>query len=79
MEDKRKNRRRKTLKAGMIITHGRLSTINCLVRNVSDSGARIEVESAVLLPRQFELVFDGKSLGCNVAWKSGRQLGVRFA
>ena len=43
MENRRNAQRRKTLKGGMIITHNRFSTINCRVRNVSDSGARIEL------------------------------------
>ena len=79
MEDRRTSSRRKTLKVGMIITHDRFSTINCVVRNVSEFGARLEVETAVLLPRQFELLFNGESRACEVAWKSQRHLGVRFA
>jgi hypothetical protein len=79
MEDRRSNRRRKTFKSGMIITHCRFSTMNCVVRNVSDCGARLEVEGATLLPAQFELLFDLKSCICEVAWKSQRHLGVRFA
>jgi hypothetical protein len=79
MKNRRQTLRRKTLKTGMIITHGRFSTINCVIRNVSDFGARVEVESAAFLPGQFELLFDGKSRDCEVAWKSQHQAGVRFA
>jgi hypothetical protein len=63
----------------MIITHERFSTISCMVRNVSQLGARVELETAILLPNRFELLFDGKSCDCEVAWKSQRHLGVRFA
>jgi hypothetical protein len=76
---RRKSSQRKTFKTGMIITHDRFSTVNCVVRNVSEFGARVEVESAVLLPGQFELLFDGKSCACEVAWKSERHLEVRSA
>jgi len=79
MRDRRKILRRKTLMLGMIITHDRFATINCLVRNTSDSGARIEIESAVALPCRFELLFDGKSRHCDLTWKSAHHAGVRFA
>jgi PilZ domain-containing protein len=78
MDERRNAPRRRVLKAGMIITHEKFSTINCVVRNVSEFGARIEVEAAVLIPGQFELLFDGKSCVCEVAWKSQRHFGLRF-
>jgi PilZ domain len=79
MEDRRNSSRRKVFKRGMIITHDQFSTINCLVRNVSEVGARVEVDSAFLLPSRFELLFDGRSCHCEVAWRSQRHLGIRFA
>jgi hypothetical protein len=79
MEERRKTPRRKTFKAGMIITHDRFSTVNCVVRNVSAAGAGIDTETAVFLPARFELLFDGRSYACEMAWHSQRRLGVRFA
>jgi hypothetical protein len=79
MEERRKTPRRKIYKAGMIITHDRFSTVNCVVRNLSDAGAGIDTETAVLLPARFELLFDGRSCNCELAWHSQRRVGVRFA
>jgi hypothetical protein len=78
MDERRKTPRRKTFKAGMIITHEPFSTVNCVVRNVSAAGAGIQVESAVPLSGRFELLFDGKSLDCEVKWRSLFRLGVTF-
>jgi len=79
MENRRLNSRHRTLKTGRIITHDPFSTIDCLVRNASDSGARIEIEGAVVLPSRFELMFDGRRRSCYVAWKLFHHVGVRFA
>ena len=78
MENRRSTPRRKTFKTGMIVSHGSFLTINCLVRNVSDSGARLELESALPLPREFELLFNGQSRWCQAIWKAARHIGVRF-
>jgi hypothetical protein len=79
MEERRKTPRRRTYKAGMIITHDRFSTVNCLVRNASPAGAKIEVALQVPLPSRFELLFDGGSFACELVWRSQHHLGVKFA
>jgi hypothetical protein len=79
MEERRQTSRRRTYKAGMIITHDRFSTVNCLIRNVSEAGAKIEVAFPLALPGRFELLFDGSSFACDLIWRSQHHLGVKFA
>jgi hypothetical protein len=79
MEERRKTPRRKTLKAGMIITYDHFSTVNCVVRNVSEGGAKIEVPAAVPLSGRFELLFEHRTVACELVWRSRQHLGVRFA
>jgi len=55
MNNKR-DQRQNVMKAGTILLGG--SGIDCLVRNISDSGANLEVESQIGIPNSFDLVID---------------------
>jgi hypothetical protein len=52
--------------------------VKCLVRNLSEMGAKIEVHSPV--PENFDLVFDGDQTRhpCRVVWRKEILLGVQF-
>lgn len=78
--DKRHSFRHRTLKGGRIAFHNGGSTLDCVVRNLSAIGARLEMASTLGIPDAFELVFvDGlPTRGCGVAWRSATALGVHF-
>lgn len=78
-EEMRRSSRRKQLKAGLITSDGRHSTIPCRVRDISDEGARLEIEDGEP-PDAFRLVidYDGLEASCDVVWRRGKTLGVRF-
>lgn len=52
----------------------------CLVWDVSASGAQVEIGSAVAVPDRFTLLVDAYALPrtCTVVRRDGRVLGVRF-
>ena len=79
MVERRTDRRGRVLKAGKIVFGGG-ALINCVVRNLSDKGACLEVVSPVGIPDDFELVFDNdhSRRGCKVAWRSEHRVGVQF-
>ena len=61
-----------------MFNHGQ-SVFDCKVRNLSPSGALIEVPSMVGIPAQFEIVLDGTTRrACAVLWRTGCKMGVRF-
>ena len=76
----RSAQRHRTLKAGSI-SFDRAGVIDCVVRNVSDTGACLEIESPVGIPNEFTLVIRSDNImrRCHVAWRSARRIGVRFA
>ena len=78
MEENRESMRKRVLKAGSICFGG--AAISCTIRNVSASGALLEVESPAGVPRSFVLVIptDDISRPCRMIWASGRRIGVRF-
>jgi hypothetical protein len=56
--------------------------MGCIVRNLSETGATLGVESPVgLLPDAFNLVFDSgeASRTCYVTWRTDRRMRVAFS
>ena len=79
MDEKRKGQRQRTLKAGTILIAG-AGSIDCVVKNLSETGASLEIESPIGIPDDFTLVIinDDVKRSCRVAWRSARRIGVRF-
>ena len=72
--------RRRTLKAGVIAYSGGHVTLSCAVRDLSDSGARVQVEGSIDAPDTFQLIveMDGLEADCRVVWRRGKEVGVVF-
>ncbi len=77
--EKRMARRFRVLKGGTIAFEG--NGIACTVRNLSSSGAAIELASAVRLPPSFMLVIETDRFirRCRPVWSNERRVGVAFA
>jgi hypothetical protein len=78
VENKRIGDRRRRLKGGKIVFGRGGSVIDCTVRNVSKTGALLNVQNAVTVPQKFELRWDGNVQRCTVFWRKMASLGVRF-
>jgi hypothetical protein len=67
------------LKAGAIVFN-RAGAIDATVRNLSASGAMLEVESVLDIPSEFQLNIKADSFrrNCRIMWRQPRRLGVRF-
>jgi hypothetical protein len=71
--------RHRALKRAQIAFKGHWATIDCTVRNLSDRGACLNVESSIAIPDSFDLVLDHASVrNCRVAWRKATQIGVEF-
>lgn len=78
LEDKRKLRRTRVLKTAMISFGG--SAISCTVRNLTLSGAMLDVESPLGVPREFTLIIASDEVRheCRIVWVKEKRLGVSF-
>jgi hypothetical protein len=76
--EKRRAARHRTLKTGTIIFNGRFSVLACTIRNLSDTGAGLEMGTTLGVPVQFTLAFDGAERPCLVRWRTERRMGVSF-
>lgn len=81
MLEKRKSVRSRVTYLGRIHYHDRLSTIDCIIRNFSDDGAKIEFDNLALLPDAFDLFIDkkGRAFRAKIAWCGANRAGLTFA
>jgi hypothetical protein len=65
-------------KAGTIEFGG--GSIDCTVKNLSDTGAALEVLSPLYVPERFTLVVPTDQLKrrCHVVWRKQRRIGIAF-
>ena len=70
--------RKRVLKAGTIEFAG--GGIDCTVRNLSETGAALSVESPLGIPAEFNLVVvsDQFARMGRVVWRKENRIGIRF-
>ena len=78
--DQRIAPRLKALLAAKISFNNGQSTLDCLIRNLSDTGAKLIVSAAIALPDGFDLLIPQKSVTrrVRIVWRRGEAMGVRF-
>jgi hypothetical protein len=74
MDEKRALARKRVLKAGTIEFGG--SAIDCTVRNLSTTGAALDVPSPVGIPDKFDLVVSSDALrfACRAVWRKAARI-----
>ena len=78
MAEQRATQRHRVLKGGTISFKG--AGISCTVRNLSERGAALEVNSPVGIPPNFALVVDGDHTArpCHIVWRKEKRIGIAF-
>lgn len=78
--ERRQAPRRRVLKGGVVAYHDRFSSLSCTVRDISATGARLRMESSIIVPDRFELIIeiDGMEVLCEVVARRGNEIAVRF-
>jgi PilZ domain-containing protein len=80
MDEHRRSPRQRVLKAGKILDGGGSIAIDCTIRNLSATGARLQVPTSAAIPDRFEFVeaASGKRRAATVVWRKGELVGIRF-
>jgi hypothetical protein len=78
MDEKRIVPRQRVLKAGTIEFGG--GGIDCTVRNLSETGAALEVVTPMFIPDRFTLFVPTEQLKrpCHIVWRRKKRIGVKF-
>jgi hypothetical protein len=72
--------RHRTFIKGRIYFNNRLCSMDCIVRDVTEKGARLQISESVALPDTFELYLPNKDehFRAQAQWRRGDQLGVSW-
>ena len=86
--EQRSSKRKPAHTSGVISTTGRRTSLLCTVRDISATGARLQVYAMARgsfsadcgLPKTFTLVvqYDRFEVDCEIAWRRPDEVGVRF-
>ena len=81
MKDRRALVRHKTFIKGRIYFNNGLSSMDCIVRDLTEGGSRLEVSETVALPDVFELYLPNKDeyFHAKVEWRKANSLGISWA
>jgi hypothetical protein len=79
MLKERATRQKAFLKA-MVRTQNGAVTMECTVRNISSTGAKIEISKSCVLPAEFELEIPQRNtvMHCHLIWRNDEAAGIRF-
>jgi hypothetical protein len=68
-----------------VLKHGTLAFrggggVDCMVRNISSTGARLDIANPIGLPPSFTLVIEADQFmrHCRPVWSAERRIGVAF-
>jgi hypothetical protein len=80
MNDKRHRQRQRVLKGGKIVFADGSFSVECTIRNISDTGARVQVPTSVAIPDRFTLIdaHVGTRRKAKVVWRKGDLMGLHF-
>lgn len=80
MTDKRLTPRLRSFLKGRVLFNGGQNSLDCLIRDISSTGARLELSASVTLPDRFDLYLPHReeTSKVHIQWRRGSQLGVAF-
>jgi PilZ domain len=80
MSERRRSTRQKSFLRGCIYFNNRRSATDCLIRDISATGARLIFSDTVSIPDKVDLYIPQKeeTLRAHVQWRHGDEVGVAF-
>lgn len=78
--DQRQNVRMRTFLKGKVVFNNGCSTMDCLIRDMSGTGARLELSETTTLPEVFDLYIQNKdqTFRSTLRWRRANGVGVTF-
>lgn len=78
MQEKRAAFRKRVLKNAQIILSDKAPKLDCAVRNLSNTGACLQLSTTYGIPMSFDVVLDGVRRPCRAVWRTDTKMGVTF-
>lgn len=78
VQEKRATFRKRVLKTAQIILSDKTPKLDCAVRNLSNTGACLQLSTTYGIPMNFDIVLDGIHHPCRAVWRTDTKMGVAF-
>jgi len=80
MDNRREAPRHRSFLQGRIYFNNRRSSVDCLIRDISDTGAKLAFSHTITTPETLELYIPNKDVTfrAHVQWRRGDEIGVAF-
>jgi PilZ domain len=80
MQELRSVERIRSFLRARIIFNNRMSTIDCIIKNFSPTGAKIALNDTLAVPTEFEVEVPqkGRSFHARLVWRDKEAIGVEF-
>jgi hypothetical protein len=80
MQELRSVERIRSFLRARIIFNNRMSTIDCIIKNFSPTGAKIALSDTLAVPTEFEVDVPqkGRSFHARLVWRDKEAIGVEF-
>ena len=80
MVERRQSARARVIYGGVLAYNRRQSTIECVIRNFSEDGAKVEFDNPAALPDVIDLLIAKKdrAFTAKIAWRQANQAGLAF-
>jgi hypothetical protein len=79
--DKKRAARKSVSQAGWITLEGGFAARQCVVHDMSTTGAKVTIDDSNSLPAKLRLAFSRDARTgrpCEVVWRRGKSVGVKF-
>jgi hypothetical protein len=77
--ERRDTTRRHTYRPAMLFTGAGMCLGKCIVKDISEQGAKLVYSAAAELPDQLLLTMGFDRRHCRVVWRHQKEVGVRFS
>jgi PilZ domain-containing protein len=78
---KKREARKRLSQPGWITLDGGFAARQCVVQDISASGAKVTIEDSNTLPAKLRLAFSRDARtgrNCEVVWRRGNSVGIKF-
>lgn len=78
--ERRQSRRQRVLKGALVVLGDHQRAFDCTIRNLTDFGAKISIETTLDIPDEFELYVQSTSriAPARTVWRNDHEIGVEL-
>ena len=77
--EKRLSPRRNTMIVATVVFDGGRTRLDCVIRDLSEGGAKLQVATVKGIPQSFDLIAPRhRPHHCRVIWRALKEMGVQF-